>query len=472
MKIIGREKEKRLLQACFDSGRPEFVAVYGRRRIGKTYLVRQFFEDRFDFYMTGAYNSPRAQQLSTFAKQLSQAAGAAFPTPGNWNDAFDQLKIHLKSQKKKRVVVFIDELPWLDTRRSGFITALELFWNSWGCMQPQLMLIVCGSATTWMTDKLINGHGGLHNRITRGMHLSPFTLHECELYLQEAGIRYNRYQIAENYMAMGGIPYYLSLLDRSLSMSQNIDALYFTPDAPLRREYDSLFRSLFNDAELYRSVVEVISRKNKGLTLREIKKELKLQDSGRLTEVLKNLISCDFLDKYYSFGKVQRDAIYQLTDLYTLFYLRFVNGNNPRDEHRWTNMLDNPARTAWSGYAFEQVCLQHVSQIKRRLGIAGVLTDVCSWFNEGDDGHRDQIDLVIDRRDQVINLCEIKFSRAPFELSRKYIELLNTRLERFRTHTGTRKALHLTMLTTYGLAPNQYSGMIQSEVVLDDLFDD
>ena len=469
MEIIGREQEQAVLRMCYDSGKPEFVAVYGRRRIGKTFLVRQYFKDQFDFYTTGIYEGTHEEQLTVFCKRLNVHSGGVFPIVNNWFDAFDQLQTYLSGLRKRRIVVFIDELPWLDTPKSRFTKALELFWNSWGCQQERLMLVVCGSATTWMTKKLIGDKGGLHNRLTRSLRLQPFTLRESEQMLRSQNVRFDRYQLLENYMIMGGTPYYLSLLQPGMSLSQNIDNLFFSADAPLRREYDFLLRSLFNDSAMYRNIIETIGQKAKGLTLKEIKEALRLPDGGKLTEVLNNLCNCDFLTKYYAFGKKQRDALFQLTDLYTLFYLRFIKDHNGHDEHQWSNMTDNPRRTAWSGYAFEQVCLHHIPQIKQRLGIAGVLTEVCSW-NYAGEGQREQIDLLIDRRDHVVNLCEMKYSRGRYELTRAYTEHLNDRLESFRLHTGTTKALHLTMVTTYGLKPSQYNGFVQSEVTMDDLF--
>ena len=470
MQIIGRKYEQQVLQNCHQSGKPEFVAIYGRRRIGKTFLVRQFFRDTFDFSITGIYQGTRQEQLVQFCKLLNQYSKSTFPIVNNWFDAFDQLKTYLSHIKKKRIVVFIDELPWLDTPKSRFINAFEAFWNGWGAHQQQLMLVVCGSATTWMTQKLIGNKGGLHNRLTRSIYLSPFTLGECEKFLANKGMKLSRYEQVENYMIMGGTPYYLNLLEPGLSLSQNIDRLFFAKNAPLRTEYNFLFRSLFNDSELYQKVVECVARKAKGLTLIEIKAALGAKDSGKLSQVISNLCSCDLMTKYYAYQKKQRDALYQLTDLYTLFYLRFVHEQNSQDEHQWTNMLDNPKRTAWSGYAFEQVCFHHINQIKRKLGILGVLTQVCSWQRNDGESH-EQIDMVIDRNDRVTNLCEMKYSRAQYEITRQYINHLNNRLESFRNATRSNKALHLTMVTTYGIKPGIYSGLIQSEVTMDDLFE-
>lgn len=469
MEIVGRNKEQEILRQCYESGKPELVAVYGRRRVGKTWLVRQFFNDSFDFYMTGVYLGSREEQLALFNKQLNKYSKSYFPVVGNWFDAFDQLKTYLSHSRKKRLVVFIDELPWLDTQRSRFKTAFEYFWNSWGAAQERLMLVVCGSATTWMIGNLIGDKGGLYNRITRSMHLAPFSLNETELYLKSKKMVMSRFQMAETYMAVGGIPYYLSLLNPSLSPTQNIDELFFAKDAPLTTEYDFLFRSLFKESGLYKSVVEAISSKNKGLTQKEIKEALHIGNSGKLSDVLNNLCKCDIISKYYAFGKVERDALFQITDPYIHFYLTFVRNSKGRDEHRWSNMLDNPTRRAWCGYAFEQVCLLHIPQIKQKLGITGVLTDVCSWNSRTEDSC-EQIDMIIDRRDNVINLCEIKFSKAPYEITRNYLERLYERLEAFRNKTSTRKALHITMITACGLKRNTYSTEIQNEIELDDLF--
>ena len=468
-KIIGRQVEKQILEKCYESGKAEFVAVYGRRRIGKTYLIRNFFKDKFDFYITGIYEGTREEQLAFFNRQLNSYSSQWFPLVDNWYDAFEQLKVFLSASKKKRKVVFIDELPWLDTQKSRFLKAFELFWNSWASTQQNLMLVVCGSATTWMTEKLLGNKGGLHNRVTQSISLAPFSLGETEQFIKSIGIEWDRLQIAECYMVMGGIPYYLSKLEKGMSLSQNIDRLFFAKGAELRSEYAFLFRSLFNDSDIYKKVAETLGKKALGMTRQEIQQALNLQDGGRLTEVLRNLQRCDFIRKYQGFGQKERGSLYQLTDLYTLFYLRFLNDDAEHDEHAWTNMVDSPLRRTWRGYAFEQVCLHHIPQIKTRLGIAGVLTNVCAWSGKTEAGSG-QIDLVIDRRDNVVNLCEIKFSTAPFILTKEYMLKMQTRKELFRMSTKTRKALHLTMVTTYGVAPGMYSGQIQSEVMLDHLF--
>jgi len=468
-KIIGREKEQQLLNACMESGQAEFIAIYGRRRIGKTFLVKQLYEDRFDFYMTGIFEGSLQDQLLIFNQALCQYADIYYPPVTTWYEAFIQLRQYLSGLKKQQVLVFIDELPWLDTPRSNFIKALELFWNSWGSSQDRLKLIVCGSATTWMTNKLIGDKGGLHNRITRQIYLAPFTLHETEEYLKSKKIVWNRFQIIELYMILGGTPYYLSMLQNRLTLAQNIDELFFSATGELRKEYDFLFRSLFNDSNKYKNVIELLSEKNKGMTRKEIVEALKISDGGSLTQILDNLCHCDFIRPYYAFGKKERDVIYQLVDLYTLFYLKFVKGYHGYEEHYWSLMAETPSHRAWSEYAFEQVCLHHITQIKKAIGISGVLSNVCSWTGKDETGGA-QIDMIIDRRDQIINLCEMKYTDDVYEITKTYMDKMTWRKNLFRKITKTKKALHLTMITTYGLKQNAYSGLIQSEVRMDDLF--
>lgn len=470
-KIIGREFEQKILRECVQSSSPEFVAVYGRRRVGKTYLIKQYFQGEFDFYMTGVFKSTMSEMLEYFNAQLMKYSGKSWPKPKNWMTAFRQLEEYLSSLKKDRIIVFFDELPWLDTPRSRFFNALELFWNCWGDSQPNLKFFVCGSATTWMTDKLLGDNGGLHNRVNRRIYLAPFNLYETEKMLEFKGVKWNRHQIVECYMTMGGTPFYLSKVDKSLSLSQNIDRLFFHHSGELRMEYDLLFKSLFKESKIYKRIVELLAKKAIGMTRMEIMAALKLNGGGELSEALHNLITCDFIREYNAFGKIDRDKLYQLTDLFTLFYLKQVKGNQSDDEY-WTTNIDSPSHRAWAGYAFEQVCLHHIPQIKMALGINGIQSSVSSWIS-GDNGQRKaQIDLIIDRRDEVINLCEMKYSLNPYDITPSYMAHLSERTELFRSTTKTNKALHLTFVTIYGVKHNKQWGQIQNEVTADDLFRD
>lgn len=471
-KIVGREAERKLLQRYQESEKSELVALYGRRRVGKTYLIRCTFRDEFDFSFTGMYETSKSLQLRRFAKQLG-----VDETPKDWFEAFDLLRDHLIALKKKTVTVFLDELPWMDTRNSHFLEAFSMFWNTWPMGTSRLKLYVCGSSTSWMLNKFIGDKGGLYGRTSRAIYLRPFTLRETGQYLTSVkNFTLTHRQILDIYMIMGGIPYYLDMLDPELSVNRNIDELFFASNAPLRAEYEFLFRSLFSNSDRYRKVVEILSQKLKGMTRKEILETLK-SDGGSLSKVLEDLSACDFIRSYSAIGKKSKSCIYQLTDLFCLFHIRFVTNEREQDEHYWTNLPEG-MKNAWSGYAFEQVCLHHIPQIKNKLGISGVFSNVFSW-NSGpftdDDGTKwngGQIDLLIDRRDDVINICEIKYSSEQYVITKDYEHHMMDRISLFRHCTHTRKSLVNTFITTYGVKKNIHSTSIQKEVTMDDLFKD
>lgn len=475
--IIGRKKEQDILRNMMEEEEAKMVAVYGRRRVGKTYLVRQFFDNQFDFYFTGSFNTSASIQLTLFATQLRQYFGEDVRVPKTWYDAFELLRTFLEKLDKPRIVVFFDELPWMDTPKSQFIQAFSYFWNSWASSRRGLKMIICGSATSWMIDKIIGDKGGLYGRCSRTIYLAPFCLGEVEQFLIETkGIVWHRYQILEAYMVMGGIPYYLDMLDRNKTFSQNIDSLFFDHGAPLRTEYDFLFRSLFRSSAIYRQVVEAISSKSKGLSLKEIKEALgDIRDGGGLSVVLDNLCKCDFIRRYYAFGKKERDALYQLTDMFSLFHSKFIRREEGIDRHFWSNIKD-AQHNAWAGYAFEQVCLHHLSQIRSSLGISGVLTSVSAWAckrqidKDGAEWEGTQIDLVLERADKIIDLCEMKYCQADFIVTADYERHLRERASTFRHFTKTRHAIRNVLITTYGLRNGIHSSIFQSTVTMDALF--
>lgn len=468
--IIGREKEQKELRSWIDSDDSEFIAVYGRRRIGKTFLVRKLFGSDFAFYVTGLDNVTLQEQLLNFTVELRKFSGNDdLDVPENWLLAFVELSKYLEKLPKGKKIIFIDEIPWMDTPRSNFISALEHFWNSWASAREDIKLIVCGSATSWMLSKLINNRGGLHNRLTHRIALAPFNLHECEEYFSANGFNYSRKEIAECYMVMGGVPYYLRKMEKGLSVAQNIDHLFFEIGCALDGEFDNLYKALFKYSANYISIVETLSKKTKGLTRQEIIDSTKLANNGGLTTMLSELEACGFIRRYEPFGKQKKDALYQLTDFYTLFYFHFIRKDRYRDEQFWTHSLGSAIHRAWSGYAFEMLCLNHISQIKKALGINGIQSLTSSWKSATSEKGA-QIDLVIDRSDMTVNLCEIKYSNQPFTITKQYYDTLQTKLSDFLNETKTRKSIMTTFITTYGLKPNEYSSHVQSEVVLDDLF--
>lgn len=470
--MVGRENERLLFQHILKSGSSEFVAVYGRRRVGKTYLIREVFNNHFHFHFTGLAKASLRQQLMNFHTALKKRSPEKeFPVPATWFDAFQQLIEHTEKSTDNRKVIFIDELPWIDTAKSNCISALEHFWNSWASARKDIVLIVCGSAASWMLKKLINNKGGLHNRVTRKIKLLPFTLKECEQFLAEKKFNWNRYQLVETYMAMGGIPYYWNALEPGYSSTQNIDKLFFSANGLLREEFQNLFASLFKNPENYITIVEALGAKAKGLSRNEIMKYAKWASSGTTTKALDELEASGFIRKYVPFNKKAKESIYQLIDQYSLFYLRFIKDNKSATENFWINALDSPLHRTWSGYSFEMICLLHSFQIKKKLGIHGIQSTESSWRGKTAKNGA-QIDLVIDRKDQTVNLCEMKFSINPFAIDKKYAENLRNKIGTFRSETKTRKAVMLTMITTYGLEENEHSqGLVQNDLKMDCLFD-
>ncbi|GHV43897.1 ATPase [Bacteroidia bacterium] len=470
MKIIGRKQQQEELASLLASNKPEFVVVYGRRRVGKTFLIKEFFNNDFAFYHTGLANSNAKKQLRNFQQSLNLYGKMHYPKSDNWFDAFSQLRHLLEVNKTdEKQVVFIDEVPWLDTQRSDFVAALEHFWNSWASSQPNMLLILCGSATSWIINKILKNHGGLHNRVTQKLLLEPFTLTECESFFQENNIEAERHQILEYYMILGGIPFYLNLIKKQYSITQNIDFLFFAKNAILKDEFSNLYASLFKNSENYIKIVETLGKKNKGLTRKELINSAKILNGGGTTRMLEELEQCGFIRKYHAFGKTNRESIYQLVDFFTLFYFDFIQNRKNNDEHLWTNLIDNQVHKAWSGFAFELVVLAHLPQIKAKLGISGVLTNSSVWRSKtAEDGV--QIDLVIDRNDKVINLCEMKFYNDKLFITKEMDMDLRHKKQVFKDETKTRKAVHTTIVSTYGITKNSYSGNIQSEVSMNELF--
>ena len=469
--IIGRKEEQQILHSAVQSENSEFVAVYGRRRVGKTYLIRETFGYKFTFQHTGLAKGNTKEQLFSFAISLRDAGYDDCPIPKSWLEAFSLLSTYLKNSTDEKKIVFLDELPWMDTARSNFISAFEHFWNGWASARKDIVLIICGSATSWIINKVINDHGGLHNRVTKQIALQPFTLKECEMFAKSKGLEMSRYQLAECYMVLGGIPYYWSLLEKGLSLAQNIDKIIFAKNGKLSNEFNQLYASLFKSPEQYIDIVTALGKKKAGMTREEIIAATDMYSSGTLSKVLDELEYCGFIRKYNGFDKKSKQAIYQLIDNYTLFYFKFIQQNENNDEHFWSASIDSAMHRAWSGLAFERLCMAHTQQIKAALGIAGVLSNVYSWRKEADEmSDGAQIDLLIDRKDQVINLCEMKYSLSEYAIDAEYEQKLRNKKSAFIDATNTRKAVHLTMVTTFGIKANAHSGIVQNEITLEDLF--
>ena len=469
--MIGRKAEQELLVGLLDSNKAEFLAVYGRRRVGKTFLIKEFFHGHFAFYTTGVPHDEGigiADQLGNFALSLKEYGADIKAVPRTWAEAFVLLKELIEQNRSPgKKVIFIDEMPWLDTPRSKFLPALDFFWNSWASSRPDILLVACGSAAAWMDKKILKGRGGLHNRVTMRMQLKPFTLGECEEYYRHQDIVVSRRQAVENYMVFGGIPYYLSLLNPRLSPAENIDRLFFGEDALLKGEYYILLRSLFRHSENHERIIRTLSTVRKGLTRSEIVKRAKIADGGTLTDALSDLQLSGFIRKYTAFKKRERDTVFQLVDPYCLFYHTFIVRND--DSHFWQKYLISPSHNSWSGYAFELVCLLHSERIKNKTGAAFAIANIRSWRSEKSQPAA-QIDMLIERSDGIIDICEMKYTTDDFSMSKADYDNLRNKCRAFAGETKTKKTLRLVLVTTYGLAPNECSEDIQIVVTMDDLF--
>lgn len=474
--VFARSEEQADLRRLYHSGKAEFVVVYGRRRVGKTHLVRELFSDELTFYHTALSPTDiepqrlNEQQLQNFCATLSRCGMEWEQFPRNWIDAFEILIDFLEQQpKNKRLVVFLDELPWLDTPRSGFLSAFEHFWNGWGAGKKNLMLIVCGSATSWVTDKIINNHGGLYGRTTYEIHLSPFTLKETEEYLLSQNILFDRYDILQTYMVFGGIPYYLNYLEPGMSLAQCIDKLFFRKNGRLRFEMENMYRSIFIDADKYIKLVRLLAKRREGFSRKQIiESSQNLSSGGGLSDMLRVLEQSDFITSYTNYQHSAREVYYRLNDMFSLFYMRFVETADSQQTF-WQDNQQSPSLNAWRGYAFEQICFMHQQQLKQALGIAGVSTRICPWKSKNDE-HGAQIDMLIIRSDRIINLCEIKYSINTFTIDKQYDELLRNKMQVFIDETKCKYSVHLTMITTYGISQNIYANHVQKSLTMDSLF--
>lgn len=470
--LVGRENERKMLKEAYEADESKFVAIYGRRRIGKTYLVRETFENHFTFQHSGYFGGKLSDELFEFCISIRQYGLDGFEQPKNWLEAFELLKRVIMNSPDKRKVVFLDELSWMDTRGSDFVMALEGFWNGWASARKDVLLIVCGSVTSWMISKIVHNKGGLYNRLSFRINLEPFTLKECEEYVNAKNIIMNRYSILQCYMIMGGVPYYWSFLEKGLSLPQNIDRIFFADNALLDNEFEYIYSSLFHNPEPYIKIISALGKKKAGMTREEIVKASKLPESGNLSKKLEELENCGFIRRYNSYGKKQKDSLYQLIDNFTLFYFKFLE-KKPTDEHFWTNNQLSQAVKTWCGVAFERVCLEHVSEIKNALGISGVSTNAYSWSCKKDNEkglEGSQIDLIIERRDQIIDLCEMKYSTKPFKVTLKVDTDIHRKTWDFINATGTHFAVHPIILTPYGITDDSYRGQIQAVITADDLF--
>ena len=470
--MIGRIEEVKIMQALLESPKGEMLAVYGRRRVGKTYLIENAYQPYLSFKFTGTQNATLQNQLFKFTEKLKEyfPHSESITLPKTWYEAFNQLKICLSKSEQKQVV-FFDELPWIDSAKSNFLEELGYWWNDWAAQQ-NLVVVLCGSAASWMLKKLINHKGGLHNRVTQKINLKPFTLSETKLYLESLNIHWDDYQIIQFYMSVGGIPTYLQEAKQGETPTQTIDRAFFTKDGSLRYEFTNLYASLFDNYHNHIAIIKILAGKWRGMTRQELIMQSKFSDGGGLNKILEELEASSFIMQLPAFQKKTKDFVYRLSDEYSLFYLKFIEGKTIMGKNIWLKQSLEEKYKIWSGYAFENLCLKHADAIKMALGISGIYTETSSYYHKGNEESEGfQLDMLIDRADRAINLCEIKFYNDDFPMTDEFATHLRQRRERFRSLTKTKKALFNTLITTYGVKHSKSSrGQTDNVITMDKLF--
>lgn len=478
--IIARYPELQALDKIYHSGKPEFLAIYGRRRIGKTFLIREFFRDKgVYFHITGVKDAPVRKQLRNFADEFKRVFGhPPSPSPKDWQEAFSLLKDAIEGLPgEQRIILFFDELPWLSTHRSGFLQDIDYFWNRHMSDNNRIVLVVCGSAAAWMIRKIIQHKGGLHGRLTSTIHLRPFDLSETEQFLKSQGVVLDRKQIIDVYMALGGIPKYLTYVERGLSSLQIINKICFK--GALVDEFEELYSSLFEHHESYVAVIRALAKRNQGLTKTEVFEATGISPGGGMNIILEDLEQSGFIMMVPDLGKIKKNLRYRLLDEYSLFYIRWIEPSKKLniggvDPNYWLNIEGSPESRAWAGYAFEGICMKHIGAIKTALGIFGMLTHTSGWiYKPAKDSSEKgaQVDLVIDRADNCVNLCEVKFNNNLFVINKSYEQEIRQRKAIFIEKTGSRKTIFLTFITLYGISKEAgYFGVVDKELTMDDLF--
>jgi uncharacterized protein len=477
--IAGRLKEIEQLNEALSSQQAEMIVLYGRRRIGKTFLIEQLYGKQADyfFHTTGIKDGPMKEQLAEFSRQIGDAFynGASISPQKTWLDTFRELSTAIdNSHPDKKVILFLDELPWLCTKRSRLLQAIDYYWNRYWKNNPRIKLVLCGSSASWIIRKVINDKGGLHNRLTYQLLLQPFTLAETKEFLKQKNINLSNQQIVQIYMAIGGVPYYLTQVKKGKSATQVIDQLCFQKNALLYDEFNKLFSSLFEDADYYKELIRVIAKKRSGLSLTEIEQNCPgLSSGGTLTTKLKDLEDAAFIKSFMPLGHKRQGKYFKVIDEYCYFYLQWIEpiknelSLDYSENQQWMNIAGTAKYYSWQGYAFELVCYKHLNLIRKSLDIHQGVT-ISSWRylpKKLEVKKGAQIDLLFDRKDGVVTLCEIKYTEKPFAIDKTYSENIKQKIMTYREQTRTKKHINVAFISANGLKDNNYSQELVDQVV-------
>lgn len=468
--MVGRNYEINRLNKSLQSTDSELIAVYGRRRVGKTFLIRELYQDYIKFEVSGLYQGEKDQQLDIFFDALKKVSlrFVEEDRPKSWKEAFELLKKYINGLRgKEKKVIFIDEMPWLDTHKSDFRMYFGHFWNTFCEKRNDLIVVICGSAASYMVQNVISNQGSLHARLTYKLHIKPFTLYETKAFLESKNIHWGHYHILHLYIAIGGIPHYLNKIERGESVVQVIQRLCFDVNGDLVNEFEEIFESLFTHSSSHISMVRALAQTNKGLTREELIVQSKLQTGGTFSHALEELIASGFVSKYTALNKKSKNTLYRLSDEYSRFYLKYIEPNRNQGEHFWKTLFQSQSYNSWAGFNFETICLKHISQLKKALKIEGIHSVNSSWFSQGT-----QIDLVIKRDDRWINLCEMKFHNSEYTIDKNELDTLRNKVALFKNETRTKDVVAITMITTFGITQNaHFHEIVENNFTMDILFE-
>jgi len=469
--LIGRRKQIELLDKVMLEETAQLVMVYGRRRVGKTHLIEHYFSHNFDFSICGQFNGDMEEELNIFKKELSFRTNREIDEIASWDKAFELLKRYIEQKRsKEKVVVFFDEMPWLNTQKSGFLQSFENFWNGYGSRVDNLVFIICGSDSSWLINKIKKNKGGLYNRKTSEILVKPFTLKETEEYLIKKGAHWSRFTIAECYMIFGGIPYYLSYLNTAKTFDENVDDLLFDNEGQLADEYETLCKTLFKNGKAYHEILDQLSKNPGGLKREDFVSDKINHNNGYLSNRLDVLEKSGFIRRFTSIRDGRKLNLYRLSDFFTIFNLKFVLDNKGRNKKFWSQNYNSPLRNAWEGLSFELLCFDHLDYIKDALRISQTNAEYNWSISPTEEKKGSQIDLVIERKDRTINLCEVKFTKNVFELDKDTYLKLAQAVDNFVSFTKTKKDIQTVFITTFGLTNSKYRNAVNRVLTLDDLF--
>ena len=494
--MIGRKKEIKLLNEICDLEESSLVAIYGRRRIGKTYLVNHMFkkyrQDCLFFEFTGAYDGDKRGQIDNFIDQVYEwfYVEPSFEIK-SWSDAFRFLKRTIDKEIKKRdsnekVIVFLDEVPWIDrSNKGGFLSALGYFWNTWCEPRENVVLILCGSNSSWIRDKILkNARGSLYQRVTHQISMYPFDLKETKAYLlEQKGFMIDNKTVTDIYMIFGGVAKYLSFLNPNESSAENIDRVFFSIHGSMYREYDELFSSLFADkSDYYKSVIELLCTRRSGFSLSDISKAFNEKLGGKLRLAIAELEECGFIKGLSKYGNSVRGVNYMIVDPYILFHHKWIKGFSRNDiatlpNNYWLHKSSSQSYAVWSGYAFEIVVMVNIRLYLNAIGRLGFFSGVYHWQHmaKSEDEQGAQIDMVVNYGNNIFDILECKYYNSEYVISKEYAKNIKNKLSMFKKYglySKQKSELRLVFLTSYGVKMNAEAHSLNiSRVCLDDLFE-